>query len=210
MLLKIIVVQVVDAAAYDRAQRAWARLRAAPGFIAQTGGWTHSQHAIIAAFWKSRSAHAAFMKGGHDALEREYLGSHRAIDVTLAREHLPMDGEAPGILEAVEAGGFLRLTDCRVEREHVDHFLAVQREVWTPAMQASPGMLGGTFAQVEDDAQRFFVASLWSDERAHDRYQRERFPSAYTASAAQADTTRIMGQFAQIVPEWRVLRDAAG
>jgi heme-degrading monooxygenase HmoA len=208
MLLKIIVVQVVDTAAYDRAQRAWTKLRAAPGFIAQTGGWTHSQHAIIAAFWESRSAHTAFMKGGHDALEREYLGSHRAIDVTLAREELAMRGESPGIREAVKGGSFLRLTDCHVEREHLDHFLAVQRDVWTPAMRTSPGMLGGTFAQVEDDARRFFVASLWSDERAHDRYQRERFPAAYTASAAQAGTTRIMGQFAQIIPEWRVIRDA--
>jgi heme-degrading monooxygenase HmoA len=205
MLVKIIVVEVVDAAAYDRAQRAWSVLGGTPGFIGQTGGWTHNQRAVLVAFWESDAAHDAFMKGGHDALEREYLGSHRAIDVILAHERIPLRGNA-SLLAAARDATYLRIMDCRVEAGRVDRFVTVQREILTPAMESAPGLLGGAFAAVTDDPQRFVVVSLWSDQAAHDRYQSERFPAAYTAAGVTTETMRIAGQYAQVVPEWCVTK----
>ena len=206
MLVKIIVFEVVDAAAHDRSQRAWSALSSTPGFIGQTGGWTHNQRALMAAFWESEAAHTAFMKRGHDTLERELLGSHRAIDIILAHELIPVGGESD-LTAAVRAATYLRVMDCRVVSQRVEHFVAIERDVWAPAMAASPGMLCGSFAGAIDDPQQFVVATLWRDERAHDAYQRDRFPAAYTAAGVETDTTRIAGQYARIVPEWCVTKD---
>jgi hypothetical protein len=87
-----------------------------------------------------------------------------------------------------------------------DHFITVQREIWTPAMESRPGMLGGAFAGAVDDPQRFVVATLWSDKQAHDTYQREIFSRRLYSGRCRTDTKRIAGQYAQVSAEWRVTK----
>lgn len=70
--------------AFDQAQRQWAPLSQAPGFLGQVGGW-YGNHAVIFAFWESKDAYKSFMEDVHDQIfnHNRQKNTYNSISVTL-------------------------------------------------------------------------------------------------------------------------------
>ncbi|WLR58681.1 DUF4937 domain-containing protein [Guptibacillus hwajinpoensis] len=87
MLIKKIVCNVREGqeATFSRGQERWIELRNDEGFIAQYGGWSEGNVAIIIGFWKSTQSYNRFMNDDHDAiyLKTNQQGSIGSIDVQL-------------------------------------------------------------------------------------------------------------------------------
>ncbi len=87
MVIKKIVCNVREGqeATFSRGQERWIELRNDEGFIAQYGGWTEENMAIIIGFWKSTQSYNHFMNDDHDAiyLKTNQQGSIESIDVQL-------------------------------------------------------------------------------------------------------------------------------
>ena len=90
-----------------------------------------------------------------------------------------------------------------------DAFVGAQRDVWLPGMREAGGMLGGSFGAVRDSPSRYLVATLWTDETAHDRYTRHILPRLVAESSVRRQTETVDGTFVRLEPAWTVAAEEA-
>lgn len=114
---------------FSRAQRAWAVMEDAPGFIAQCGGWEIDApgEAHILAGWRSQADLEQFMREGHDEI---FQGSGQAETYTTSEvlhyEWMPGKGHIPALF-----AGYIRENDFVFLRAYKEEELA--RMGWFPA-----------------------------------------------------------------------------
>ena len=199
---------------FSRAQAAWGRISSAAGLIGQYGGWdvrAQSGIACILSIWQDDSAYAKFMRGFHDFVTEGsgQASTYRQIKVDMFDIVLSMPGKAPGLVEGIESGArFLRVAECEVLPDRVDHFVATQSTVWRPAMKASPGMCGGAFLRSRDANTRFAVITSWASAQEHDEYSLTHVPQLRSQAELSDDLVRIEDRFIPLEPSWSVIPSA--
>jgi heme-degrading monooxygenase HmoA len=194
--------------AFRAAQTSWAEVRGLDGFLGQTGGFTKTDEdrAIILGLWRDQPSYARFMATEHD---RIFEGSgqgqtYEAIDTAIYEVELAMPGRLPSLVEAVEDGVFLRISEGKVHAGRLDDFARAQREIWRPGMAEAPGMLGGVFCLGRDERERFFVATAWDGAEAHADYVASRLPGLRERSAVEATVELMEGIHVIVEPTWKV------
>lgn len=190
----------VPAGARDRfaaAQQKWSVIADQPGLIGQVGGWdSRTGRAHVLALWADAGSHQEFLRDRHDSVAD--AGGCTGITIALGEVVLAMSGG----VEVAEAmgGGLLRVADCHLQAGAEEHFVAVQREVWAPAMAAA-GMLGGVLARTA--ARRYLVATFWPDVETHRRYA-EQVPDLRARAGADTDIASMSGHALVLEPTWHV------
>jgi len=213
-LVKWIVCQVREEqrAAFDVAQRQWGRLANAPGFRGQIGGWDHADptQACILALWEDERAYRHFMDKLHDEIADQNAQAHtyNAIQVSMAESLLPMPGRYPTLAAALANGTILRVADCAVRDDRVDHFTTVQAQVWLPAMAASAGMLGGAFSRQQTEHLRYLVTTLWDTPANHEHYAATSVPLLREQADVTSDLASLCAYCVMLVAQWTILPDA--
>jgi heme-degrading monooxygenase HmoA len=190
-------------------QEAWAALAEVDGFIAQTGGWSCNDDslAIILAFWEGAAAYEHFLRNIHDAIfeSNGQEGSYTEITVSLFEEVFEMPGTCSSFRSSILSGNVVRIVDCRVEPDRVEHFHEVQQTVWKPGMGRADGMLGGVFSRGRDDRLRHLVTTLWESEEAHRHYRQGVFSSLRDRARPDEDCSSIDRALVRVEPSWRVV-----
>jgi len=195
---------------FSRGQLRWSGLAGVPGFVAQVGGWSRRDEAVILAVWQDQPSYVAFMRDVHDAVFEggEQPGSYHWSKVTLWPGVTAISGHpsvsSPRAWLDVEV---LRLTRCVVpETAHRAHFEERQRRIWAPSMASNEGMRGGIFCRNEAE---YLVVTGWQTAASHTAWRHHTFPSAW-GRAKDAESSRplvVSGSSAtlQLLPEWRVV-----
>jgi hypothetical protein len=85
MLVKWIVAEASDRAAFDQAQRRWAELIRYDGFMGQVGGWIHPfpAKAGILAVWRDPGTYRRFMETDHDDLTKPQSETYARIETSV-------------------------------------------------------------------------------------------------------------------------------
>ncbi|MGW4379402.1 DUF4937 domain-containing protein [Kitasatospora sp. NPDC004531] len=191
---------------FSAAQGAWSAIGDQPGLVGQVGGWDPATgRAQVLGLWADAAAHRRFVRERHDAViaGNRQGDTYTGIDVAAGETVLEMPGDASDLPHALERAALLRVADCRLLPDRTEHFLDVQRTVWAPGMAAAGGMLAGTVARLEAD--RYLVATLWSDTAAHRRYAARHLPALLARAAVGSDLRSITGHLLPLEPGWRVL-----
>lgn len=211
MLLKWIVCQVHSEmkCAFSKAQEQWRSIDGADGFLGQFGGWDTTNErpdACILGLWASRSAYDTFMRQIHDQVtDKNYQEqTYHQITVELFESELPIEGQSGALASAYPKGHFLRVADCKVKENCIDHFIQVQKSIWIPGMRESDGMLGGSFNRSTQVSNRFLVTSIWNGQASHDRYTREKLPRMRLESAVADDTDAVVGRLVTLEESWLI------
>ncbi len=207
MLLKHIRCRVPAAVRTEFAagQRAWAAMRAVPGFRGQWGAFVDDT-AWILALWADAAAYERFMAEHHDAIAARAAqrGLYEAISVDIFDLVLDMPGACADLPAAVGRAGFARIADCVVRPGREDHVTAMQATVWAPGMKEAPGMLAGGSWRARDGSPRYLVVSLWTDAAAHARYLDDPFPRLRREAAPDDDLDDLQGHRFALDPAWTV------
>lgn len=178
---------------FAAAQQRWSVIADQPGLIGQVGGWdSQTGRAHVLALWTDTDSHQAFLRNRHDSIAD--AGGDTGIAVALGEVVLTMPGAT------AMSGGLLRVADCHLAVGAEEHFLAVQREVWAPAM-ATAGVLGGVL--VRPAARHYLVATFWPDVETHREYA-EQVPGLRAQAAADDDIASMSGHVLELEPAWRV------
>jgi len=187
----------------------WRALKGVDGFIAQTGGIgrTDPNQVTILGFWRDAGAYRSFMNDAHD---RIFLGgrqrdTYSGAEALIGERVLDMPGKSGAIPEMIRSAGLVRLAECVVHRDRIDGFVRTQRDVWSPGMSDSPGMLGGLFTRDVDDDSRFLVATFWASAGDHDRYVSERLPALRERARPDLDLISLSGTNLLLEQGWTVL-----
>lgn len=208
-IIKWIVCDVPHARREDfgREQRRWSVLADADGFVAQVGGWDQFGHACIVGVWRDECAYKAFMEKLHDEIfeSGQQGASYKSSQVVVAKQVLDMPGECSTLAAASGAGGFLRVADCRVKPDRLDHFLNAQQDIWRPGMADVGGMFGGVFSRGIDDELRYFVMTFWSDSDSHAAYTESTLPRLRKQATPDDDLSSLEGIQVNLVDDWRVI-----
>jgi Domain of unknown function (DUF4937 len=191
--------------AFSAAQQKWSRIAGCNGFIGQFGGFC-GKHAHVIGLCSKRDLYEQFMQRDHGAIapanwQQEFYAN---IRVCVLSKVMDMPGEHASLANAVPSGVFARVAVCEVHKPNVEHFLAMQREVWTPAMAGAPGMLGGAFWSFEGQPNRFLVSSLWRSESEHSTYMSEAVPTLRQCAAAEQDLVSVQGYHFDLQRTWSV------
>jgi heme-degrading monooxygenase HmoA len=211
MLIKWMVCEVAESKKehFSSAQQRWAEAAGLDGFLGQVGGWDVKTpgHACLVALWDSPEQYQTFMAGAHEAIVRKsaQAGTYDAIAVALFEALWEMPGQCGGLSRALALGTVLRVADCAVRDDRREHFLEVQRSVWTPGMAQAAGMFGGAFSRSRAADTRYLVATLWEDRETHARYVGECLPRLRAQAQVERDVERLDARLVQLEPSWRVL-----
>jgi heme-degrading monooxygenase HmoA len=190
---------------FSAAQQRWSEIATEPGLVAQVGGWDQTTgDAYLLGCWADRSCYQAFMSARHDDVAKRsgQRGTYQRIEVVTGESMLAIPGHTGTLADAVSGGIFLRVADCRVHPGRQDHFTAVQRDIWIPAMATADGMLGGLFSQLAED--RYLVTTWWSSIQAHRRYATTDVPGLRHRAAANEDIADLQNHALILQPEWRI------
>jgi len=213
MLLKLISCRVLPGrrAAFDEGQRQWTALASIPGFIGQCGGW-RGDGAVIIGLWMDAPSYDHFMQHEHDriAANAGQAGSYEALRIELFDEQLDMPGGDAGAAVAdcryrITHARHLRYAQCTVRPEGVDHFYAMQREVWAPGLRQAPGMLGGCFWRSRRATADFVVSTLWAGADEHARYTRTTLPALRARAQPDDDVSGLESIDLALEPGWTVV-----
>lgn len=192
--------------AFSTAQEQWKDTSTAPGFIGQFGGWdlNNKESACIVSLWKDDKSFKNFMDNIHDNITdaNNQLETYYEIDIKFMDPQLDISGKYEKLYQAVIDAKYLRVADCLVRKDHVQHFEKVQSEVWIPAMSSTNGMLGGIFTKKEDN---YLVASLWDGLNSHQKYSDEQVSKLREKADVSSDIETMIGRLIEIIPEWTVL-----
>jgi heme-degrading monooxygenase HmoA len=207
MIAKWIVCRVSEShrSAFAAAQRLWSGMSGCNGFSGQFGGFC-GEHAHIVGLWSQRELYDQFMSCRHDVIARENrqheFYSH--IHVSVLGKVMELPGECASLAEAVTSAVFARLAVREVHESNVEHFLAMQRDVWAPAMAKAPGMLGGACWSFEGQPSRFLVSSLWRSESEHGAYASGEVPRLRECAAVDQDIAQVQGRHFNLQQSWSI------
>lgn len=196
--------------AFSKAQEKWYRTNQSPGFIAQAGGWDLNapQTACIISFWEHKNHLKKFMDNLHDEIfhDNKQAQSYQSIEVIHFNQLLEMSEKMTSLPKAIEAAQFLRIADCLVKSEKIEHFTAIQKTVWLPEMQQAKGMLGGTFSNAETDNSRFLVSTFWDKIENHANYADNHLPGLKKLADSNNDLKEISGRQILLVDSWKIVK----
>ena len=206
MLVKWIVAEASDRAAFDQAQRRWAELIRYDGFMGQVGGWLDPfpAKAGILAVWRDPGTYRRFMETDHDDLTKPQSETYARIETSVATVIMRIGESDPRFL--VESAGCVRVTDATLEPDSSPIFVARQMQIWNPALEGADGMLGALICRLDHSPDRFLAASFWRDRPALENFQQTIFP----ATSKQADMESYMK--AMVIchfspePSWRIVK----
>lgn len=210
MLLKRIACTVPPASreSFSTAQTAWSALRRLDGFVAQIGGWRSDEtgEAVIIAFWDDARTYGRFMHNHHDDICRrnKQAETYTSTSVACFDARVSIAGSAAKLTAAVTSAGFVRIAECTVRPERLEHFLDCQRNIWNPAM-GDAGILGGVFARRADATNEYLVCTLWPDTATHYTYATTKLPALRLRAQVDADCTAVTGRSFVVERAWRVM-----
>ncbi|WP_371655104.1 MULTISPECIES: YdbC family protein [unclassified Streptomyces] len=201
MLVKWIRCTVVDRPGFDRGQRKWAGLLGEPGFRGQGGGWSRGRPDVahVFTFWESRPFYDSFMARAHDRLAAAQSGTYRDARAKLFDHRFDVKtGFEPRFTDA----DVVRVANCRVHADRVEHFASAQERIWNPAMAGSPGMLRGVFGEAPGN--EFLVLSMWRSAAEHGKYRADRVERLSLRAGTEADVAGLTGAVVDLNPSWTV------
>lgn len=208
-LLKLIRCRVAaaDRAAFAAGQQVWRGLREVAGFRGQTGGWSLNDPdlALILGFWRDAEAHQAFLGREHDVL---YARSGqqpiiRELTTDRFRRLEGTGGSRPIENQAGRGGGFLRVIEIHLLPGRLEHLVAAQHAVWTPALEAAGGLAGGLWHHL-DDPLRVLALSLWPSREAEAGWKTGPFFEAWRRAGVEDDCETVTGHLVPVEEDWRV------
>ncbi|WP_327180312.1 YdbC family protein (plasmid) [Streptomyces sp. NBC_01335] len=192
--------------AFADGQRRWAALVDQPGLVGQVGGWSGTEgRALVLSLWADEEAYGRFMRERHDGIATAtgQQGSWTAVQVAAGPVAQPVPGAAGSLPDALKDATLLRAADCRLRPGRTDHFLEVQRRVWSPGMAAAGGMLEGAVTRLAVD--RYLVTTLWTSPQAYAAYTADAFPALRARADVRADVESLTGHVLPLEPAWQVL-----
>jgi len=196
---------------FSFAQKNWIRLKNAKGFIAKEGGWDMNDEtkACILSFWESEDTLKYFMNNLHDQIvsENKQDQFYNSITVEHYNRILSMEGESSSLTEAINNAELLRIADCTVKDNKIEHFEKVQKEIWKPGMRTAKGMLGGCFSKSENDANKYLVSTFWNSLDNHIYYVNSILPGLREKADAANDLDMITGKQILLVNSWNIIND---
>lgn len=180
-----------------------------PGFIGQIGGWDERDQtsACILSLWKDQESYIHFMHELHDQIEKDSKQSS-AYNLRVVDFFNPIDsfsGTSLNMHDLLTSCKHLRVADCTVKSQRIEHFREAQTSVWIPAMTKAEGMLGGHFSHDHHNDSRFMVSTLWNSSFIHDKYRTEQLPALKTKANVVNDLEEITGWSVMLEPSWLVL-----
>ena len=132
--------------------------------------------------------------------------SYNSISVSYFNKKLDMHGSKKSIPDVIQESKFLRIADCSVKPEKIEHFEEVQRSVWIPGMQGSQGMLGGEFSKAENSKPRYLVSTFWDSEKNHSNYVDSSLPKLKLKSDVTNDINYIVSKQILLVDSWKIVK----
>ena len=159
---------------FSSAQEKWNSTISAKGFVAQSGGWNSldDTEACIISFWESKDDLKYFMTNLHDQIlnDNKQNKLYSSIVVDHYNTTLTLEGESSTIVEAIKNAKLLRIADCRVNKDSVEHFDQVQKNIWQSEMQKVNGILRGYFSKSTKDTNKYLIITFWESLENHKNY----------------------------------------
>ena len=155
-------VQNVNMHLFTSSQEGWSELSKVNGFLGQVGGWNlnNSNEACILGFWRDLDSYHDFMNLNHDEIyERSnQKGTFTNLKTNLYELNFYINNNDP--LLFMNSVNIIRVAECMVKTEKIEHFKQMQKSVWNPGMSKSNGFFGGVFASETRTSTEFLVISL--------------------------------------------------
>jgi len=208
MLCKWMVCDVLELQknAFSTAQKQWIKIQGAPGFLGQWGGWDkrNPTNACIMGLWKKESDYQHFMNDLHDHItdDNQQASTYKSLQVSFFQEYMPIPGHK-GVTSA-DRPTYIRIAECFVKADRVEHFIQTQKELWNPGMSQVEGMLGGHFCRHVDEPLHFLVISFWKEELSHKDYVENVFPELRKHSHVDEELNHLIGRFIALESAWDV------
>lgn len=194
---------------FSTAQEQWIETQNSVDFIGQVGGFdlNNKKIACIISFWENESSLKLFMKNIHDKvfLNNNQSEFYNSIKVDYFNSVLKMDGKFDLLIDALNNGKLLRIADCLVKQEKVNHFELAQKEVWLPGMKNNQGMLGGVFSKDDKNASHYLVSTFWSSLENHRKYVETNLPKLKVKADVKNDIASIIGRQILLIDSWKVI-----
>jgi len=196
---------------FSLAQEKWIRTKSAKGFVAQTGGWNSKDEteACIISFWENKYALQYFMTNFHDQIfiENKQDQFYSSIAVDHFNSNLTLEGESSTFIQAIKNAHILRIADCRVKNDKVEHFEQMQKEIWQPGMKNAKGMLIGYCSKSTNDTNAYLITSFWDSQENHQKYVDNILHGLREKADVINDLETTAGKQLFLVDSWKILKD---
>lgn len=195
---------------FSLAQEKWIKMQETSGLIGQIGGWDlkDKNTACVISFWEDQKSLEYFMQNIHDKifLENKQVECYDSIEVGYFNSILSMEGECSSLVDIIKNAKLLRIADCFVKQNNIDHFEKVQNEIWLPGMKNSNGMLGGKFSQSNNNSSRYLVSTFWNSLENHDNYVENKLLKLKVLANVKSLINSITGRQIVLVDSWKIIK----
>ena len=211
MIVKWITCEVPDEKReqFSAAQEKWTKLKEAPGFIGQVGGWDsiYPEKAYIIAFWEDEHSITEFMNELHDSLiaESGQNNTYEKLKTNYFNSQTLLEGEAESITDAIENSYFLRVADCIVRSDGTRHFEDVQTSVWLPGFKKADGMQSGMFSKGQGDQNRYHLSVFWDYKTSNKTFEEKELLSLRKIAAVNEDILSLDLTLVDLEETWKVI-----
>jgi len=195
---------------FSLAQDRWIKTVEADGFIAQVGGWDlkNNSEACIISFWNSEEQLEHFMDNLHDKIfdKNRQADTYNSINISHFVDRHNIKVEFDLLRNAIKMGTSLSVADCYLKSEKSVHFEKVLKEIWTPGMKRSEGVLGGLFAKSSNNNLRFLVSTFWNSIKNHNNYVLNMSPIYSNKATISNDMTKMKERVIILVDSWKIIK----
>ncbi len=211
MYLKWIVCKVENEfkSVFSEAQEKWVETKKTKGFMGQIGGWNlhNPNEACILSFWNDKNSLHYFMENIHDKIftNSKQEKTYKSIDIYYFNLKFNMPGSEIDFTRRIKTASILRIADCKVKQEKIDHFEHVQKSVWLPGMKKTEGMLGGEFSISEKEMSSYLVSTFWDTKHNYSNYVKNNLSILQNKSNVKNDLLSITGKLILLEYSWRVI-----
>lgn len=195
---------------FHQSQRSWHEMSEAPGFIIQFGGWNlkNTHEACIVSMWENHDDYDRFMEIKHDPIYEKsgQQATFEQIEVHLFQKCCNINGGRVEqiFVPSVKAGQVIRVADCLVKEEHLEHYLMMQESVWNLGLGNAPGMIKGVFAHSLSSLNRYLVLSCWRDRERYRIFSQRLLPELERWARSKDDLGSFQGKVFEIDQDWIV------
>ncbi|OAJ33568.1 DUF4937 domain-containing protein [Piscirickettsia salmonis] len=211
MLVQWICGEVIDSQreAFVKQQSDWQNaLKAASGFVAQAGGWdSHNEDDVsVLDFWQDRASFEQFNQRPH--IELCGVGGKQSCQLlssSVFELSLMISGDYDDFFKAIPHCAVMRVAECTVKEDCVDHFLNAQQTIWAPGLKAAHALCAAVMQDIHNPMHHF-VVSLWKDEKEHKNYTLRSLPVLRSQSEILKDVDFLWGKLVNFSPDWMVLK----
>ena len=208
MLFKLIAATVPNDrhAKFSESQASgWSGLESVPGFVAQIGGWVNDRPdcAVIVAYWKNEQFYADFMREQHDSFVNRQRDTYSELRVNTGQVILTIKEADPRV--AIAQTGVMRVTDITLRQDSSPLFLAMQFDIWRPALISSGGMLGNTLSRLGRLPDRFASTTFWSSSDALRNYLETIYPVLSVQAKLKDHVGEMVSYHIPLESSWSVV-----